>query len=253
MEVHPSSPELVEQLAVSALVRGLRPEIAGELASRGREQSHAPDELLFREGQPPTALWLVLAGEVVVYRDAVGKPLQLRARLGPGEFFGEMSLLGEHPHSSSARCAGSTRLFRIERADLTEVLEAFPELLLRLEMTAIQRHGRNAQAALDLADRDDVRIRVDRMVRVVPTGGEPRAMRLENLSPGGICLSDAPLSWREGKVIELALGTLTGPALFAGRMRVVWRRDETVGLAYESAGDEPLRVPELLSRLLGSE
>ena len=50
------------------------------------------EAVLFREGDPVDAFYIVHDGLVTVFRDQEGKPQQVLARLEEGGFFGEMGL-----------------------------------------------------------------------------------------------------------------------------------------------------------------
>src|ERR1044072_3761519 len=66
------------------------------------ERTYQPGEMVFEQGQPGAAIFLIVEGEVVVemIRDHHATPL---ATLEKGAFFGEMALLDEAPRSASAR------------------------------------------------------------------------------------------------------------------------------------------------------
>ena len=88
----------------------------GALASLVKEESHPAYQLVFREGDPVDAFYIVREGLVTVFRDEPGRPLQVLARLEEGGFFGEMGLLndkaGATPRPARPRppsCCGSRR------------------------------------------------------------------------------------------------------------------------------------------------
>lgn len=64
---------------------------------------HFPDgAVIFGEGTPGTELFIIERGEVEILKEtAPGKPLSI-ARLGPGDFFGEMAFVDHGPRSASA-------------------------------------------------------------------------------------------------------------------------------------------------------
>ena len=53
------------------------------------------------------------------------------AELGPGEVFGEMTLFQGLPRSATVRALEDTRLLRVDRAGVRELLERDPDLLER--------------------------------------------------------------------------------------------------------------------------
>src|SRR5688572_20418397 len=81
---------LKEFLRSVSLFQDLDEEDLARLTGLAREVSVPHHTVLFREGDPVDAFYLVRSGSVTVFRDAKGKPLQVLARLEEGGFFGEM-------------------------------------------------------------------------------------------------------------------------------------------------------------------
>ena len=64
-------------------------------------------EVLFREGDPGDALYVIVEGEVAV--QAEGPPRVEMARLGPGSFIGEVALMTDQPRSATVTVARHSR------------------------------------------------------------------------------------------------------------------------------------------------
>jgi len=81
------------------------------------ERTYEADELIFEEGQPGAALFLILDGEIAIeiYRETSTTRLAVLER---GAFFGEMALLDETPRSATARALERTRTLALYRNDL---------------------------------------------------------------------------------------------------------------------------------------
>jgi len=86
------------------------------------ERTYDADELVFEEGQPGAALFLVLDGKVAVeiFRETSTTRL---AVLEKGAFFGEMALLDETPRSATARALERTRTLALYRNDLNGLVQ----------------------------------------------------------------------------------------------------------------------------------
>jgi hypothetical protein len=83
-------------------------------------------------------MYIVESGSVDLLLAARGKePI---ASLGPGEFFGELSLLDDQPRFTSAVVSSATRLLKIDRAGFPELLRANPEIAVKLLRMLAQRH-----------------------------------------------------------------------------------------------------------------
>jgi len=89
------------------------------------ERNYEPHELIFEQGQPGAALFLVIDGQVNVeiLKDQMVTPI---ATLDRGSFFGEMALLDESPRSASARSVESTKTLALYRNDLSRLIHTDP-------------------------------------------------------------------------------------------------------------------------------
>lgn len=64
------------------------------------------------------------------------------ARLGSGQFFGEMGILNEEPRSASVRAIGETRCLLFEKGPLLAVLQHYPQVLHALANVSVERAGK---------------------------------------------------------------------------------------------------------------
>lgn len=119
-------------LAGSGLFRVMAADQLKQLAAAGQVLTFAPGEAIVREGESGDCLYQLLVGRVEVLK-AVGPGRQVSVRqLGPGEHFGEMTLLLDQPRSATVRALEECRLLRLDRQALAPLLEAQPELLEQL-------------------------------------------------------------------------------------------------------------------------
>ncbi|MBN1652401.1 MAG: cyclic nucleotide-binding domain-containing protein [Deltaproteobacteria bacterium] len=77
---------------------------------------------VFREGDLGDKLYIVLQGKVRISRTVPGMGEEALAILGPGEAFGEMSLIDDFPRSADALVHESCQLAEISRESLEELL-----------------------------------------------------------------------------------------------------------------------------------
>ena len=75
-------------------------------------------EVIFREGDEGNAMYVVLNGEVEVTKASRNGVDARVAMLGPGDWFGEMSIVDIQPRSATVRAIAPSRLVRISAADL---------------------------------------------------------------------------------------------------------------------------------------
>jgi CRP-like cAMP-binding protein len=75
-------------------------------------------ETIFKEGDDANAMYVVLAGEMEVTKRSRGGVDARVAVLGPGDWFGEMSIVDIQPRSATVRALAAARLLRITAAEL---------------------------------------------------------------------------------------------------------------------------------------
>jgi CRP/FNR family cyclic AMP-dependent transcriptional regulator len=114
--------EREEQLARVPFFDGLTREALTIIAQVTAEEAHATGTKLFQYGDPGDKLFIILEGKVRISREVAGMGEEALAVLGPGEVFGEMSLLDESPRSADARVHDRCRMLVITK-------EAFDDLL----------------------------------------------------------------------------------------------------------------------------
>jgi len=91
------------------------------LAQRLRERTLKKNQVLFREGDPGDEMFLIRRGTVLVSKIVKARVEQLLNRQGPGEFFGEMSLLDGSPRSATIQAeTEARRKVRLRYLDLKE-------------------------------------------------------------------------------------------------------------------------------------
>ena len=111
------------------------------MSREGRSESPFSDfpagATILRQGEPASALFIIEAGKVAIERsDAPGVVL---AELGPGEFFGEMAILQEAPHSANVVARTVVRALRIDVASFHAVLRENAEVSVHLMRRLVQR------------------------------------------------------------------------------------------------------------------
>lgn len=106
------------ELRTIGLFGGLTDEHLEHLANTLEVLNPPPGETLFREGDQGRDMFVVLEGEVeILKRTRAGTDARV-ALLGPGDWFGEMSILDIQPRSATVRGLAPSRLLRIRTVDL---------------------------------------------------------------------------------------------------------------------------------------
>ncbi len=126
-------------LATSPLFKPFSREDRRQLVGRFRLREVTAARDVIKEGGRSDGLYLVLTGKL----QAVRGSKEVLGELGPGDVFGEMSLLQKNPAVASIRTVSKAWLLVLPREDFNEVLSTHPQLLEQLSEVADQRRRRN--------------------------------------------------------------------------------------------------------------
>ena len=112
--------ELFSSFAEEALTR-----VAGAATTVRLERN----EILFEEGEPAAAMFVVRSGRVGIGRRLPDGRGSLVALMEPGDLFGEMPLFDDEPRSASARALERSEVLKVGFDVVRTELEARPSLL----------------------------------------------------------------------------------------------------------------------------
>ena len=102
------------------------------VAAHATTQSHARGSAILRQGDPASAMLIVLQGRVRVgVSVSDGRELNLRV-MGPGEVIGEISLLDGQDRSTDVYALEACALLKVERDHFLTLLRSSSDLCLRL-------------------------------------------------------------------------------------------------------------------------
>ncbi len=142
------------------------------VTARLRRRQAASGELIFTEGHPSDAMFVITAGRVKLEGGSVDSTLTL-ANLGAGSLLGEEDMLLDRPYSTSARAAATTQLHVLSRTDLEDLVGQHPAIGLKfsaalglripfLDQYLIHQRLRNTELLTALSE-DDLRAIADRL------------------------------------------------------------------------------------------
>lgn len=94
-----------------------------EIATLVQEVTFAADETIFHQGDYGDAMYVIVAGQVQIHSG--GRTLGIMEKDG---VFGEMAILDPEPRSAAATAITDTRLLRLSRTSLTELIATQPAL-----------------------------------------------------------------------------------------------------------------------------
>jgi CRP/FNR family cyclic AMP-dependent transcriptional regulator len=142
------------------------------LAATGSERQLVRGDVLFGEGDPPDALYVVTRGRIAI---AIANPIDRResvvALMEVGDLFGEMGMLDDRPRSAMARALEPSSVLAVPYTPVLEMFDQRPALLWNVTRILVQRlramdealadsvfldvTGRTAKRLLELADGSD--------------------------------------------------------------------------------------------------
>jgi len=127
----PSDGGATDTAATSSLMKMLATLDRRLLQELMTEQRFTPGDIIFHEGDPGDALYIIWAGRVAVVKGRFSRPDELFFR-SPGEIVGDMALLENKPRWASLVAVDHVRLLRIERDSFYKLLQAHPTISLNL-------------------------------------------------------------------------------------------------------------------------
>lgn len=135
------------RLAAVGKVDLLEPLSNAERAKLADQLHHTPfaaGEAVCREGDDDQSLYMLVRGEAAV-RIGRGGTTREVARLGAGQFFGEMSLMTGEPRSASVVAVTDLDCFRLDPETFRELVRARPAITDRVaEILAARREALNS-------------------------------------------------------------------------------------------------------------
>ena len=119
-----------EQLARTSFFADAETGMIQDVADAGIERSLTRGDILFQEGDPPDALYLVLSGRIAIAMSSqVDHRESVVALMEPGDLFGELGLLDEGPRSAMARALEASTVLEVPFGPVKTLFERDPRLL----------------------------------------------------------------------------------------------------------------------------
>lgn len=121
------------------LLASLPPETQEQLAAAVRTRPYEAGKVVIREGEEGDSFFIIARGKADV---TVGGPTGVGRSvrtLGPGDYFGEMSLLTGAPRTATVRALEDMELLVVDKAAFREILVANPGVAERLSETISRR------------------------------------------------------------------------------------------------------------------
>jgi CRP/FNR family cyclic AMP-dependent transcriptional regulator len=128
-----SSPD-IDRIPVLA---ALKPKDREKVLWSARQRTYAPGDVVVKEGDSSLNLFLVAAGHARIEHD--GKVLRT---IGPGDFFGELGILQEHPRTATVIAEEGLTCVLLPAWEFRSLLKEHPEMAVpMLDVLIARLHG----------------------------------------------------------------------------------------------------------------
>jgi hypothetical protein len=238
-----SVPSLVSSaLSKSPWFSSLTPEELNQLASLATWLSLGPGAVVFREGDPGDALFVVVTGLVQILVATTSGEILLNT-LGPGDIFGEIAVLDGRGRTATVATSKATQLVKIGRQEFLAFLEDFPRYTTMLVHILASRVRSTVQVFPDVSG----------LIHKLPDGGDtPTADMLPRNPVSPVGHDDdwmeipetgfsAAVTYRH---IHEKLQLEGLPHLNVASFVTTWMETEAEQLAYESINKNLVNVAE---------
>ena len=130
---------VVQRLGEVPLFSQLSLEDLKRLADSTGQTSYRQGTIIYHQGELSNTLYVVESGRVALLTKDGEAQSRVITHLGPGDFFGERSLLTGRPRETSVQAVEDTKLLYLNRRDFERLLRALPSIKKALILAAKAR------------------------------------------------------------------------------------------------------------------
>lgn len=158
-------------MSETILFAGLDDDALAKVVEAGRDLEMLRGDVLFREGDDPDELFVVLSGRIAIANKSIDGRESMVALMEEGDLFGEMGLFDGRGRSAEARALETSVVTAVPYAPVRNLYEDDPALLWRVvamlagrlrtmdtalaDSVFLDVTGRTAKRLLDLAGEED--------------------------------------------------------------------------------------------------
>lgn len=154
----------VATLAETPVFIGFPDRVLRTLAEAVHARTFRRDEFLYYEDDPGLGLYVVQDGRVrLMAEDESGEWQELR-QAGPGEVFGDLSVLGDFPRMETAQAVVETQVLGFFRPDLKTMRQRHPKAAAAVVEALAQHLARRQVEVVHLMAEGGSRIRAKRLL-----------------------------------------------------------------------------------------
>ena len=158
-------------MSETILFAGLDDDALAKVVEAGRDLEMRRGDLLFREGDDPDELFVVVSGRIAIANKSIDGRESMVALMEEGDLFGEMGLFDGRGRSAEARALETSVVTAVPYGPVRNLYENDPALLWRVvamlagrlrtmdaalaDSVFLDVTGRTAKRLLDVAGEDD--------------------------------------------------------------------------------------------------
>ena len=152
-EVTEDAPAQQKERATSTLFTLFSAEVLAQLMERTERRSFLGGDIIVTEGESGGGMFLLVEGQVKVFtRDAEGHHIPL-TELGPGDLFGEVSVLTGAARTATITAQGAVTALEVSRAAIVDLAGQYPEVLDVMQRFCEQRAQHTIETLLGRGQR----------------------------------------------------------------------------------------------------
>lgn len=133
--------EIIEMMRHIEIFRELKPRELKLVRSECYIRNHTEGEHIFRDGEPGVGIYIILEGQVQIYRETKGTR-RIYQILSRGDSFGELGLLEDNNRPASALAVGKTQLLGFFRPGLETFIKRKPQIASRIMFNLAKSLGK---------------------------------------------------------------------------------------------------------------
>ena len=146
-----------------------------QLGSVAKRESFKPNTVVFFQGDRADKVYVILSGSAKVYQQAEDGKQKIIGILGPGEIFGELTLLDGRERSATVETIDQTEMLSIAHRDFHALATKNPEILWRVMEVLCERIRGLNEETLNLAFEELPYRIVQALDELVDKHGKPEA------------------------------------------------------------------------------
>jgi CRP/FNR family cyclic AMP-dependent transcriptional regulator len=141
-------PELERFKTLSKLFSALDGRGVERLASIAKTVKFEPSSTIIAAGDAADTFFVIVRGGVRVLATG-GEEGKEVARLGPGQFFGEMGILNDEPRTANVTAIGEVICLVFEKGPFLAAVGDYPQIVNTLGTASVERAGKLVDALKD--------------------------------------------------------------------------------------------------------